>query len=240
MNDSNDPDFNAPRHFDAKKAGLYDEYIPRVIPGYDTLHQLALHIVGNAIGGQGRVLIVGVGTGKDTGDLCRAYAGVTVSGCDLSADMLAVAREKFTRDGVDDRIDLIHGGAGELPDAPVFDAAMMILVMHFIPDGGDKNTLLSDIAARLKPGAPLILADMFGDRDSTAYKDQEAVWRNLQILGGAEPEDVDDNIRHAARDTYTIDEARLGELLDEAGLTTPTPFFRSLMFGGWVARKKTT
>ncbi|NQV85179.1 MAG: class I SAM-dependent methyltransferase [Rhodospirillales bacterium] len=234
-----DQNFPAPRHFDAKKADAYDEYIPRVIPGYDTLHMLAMNIVGHETGGHGRVLIVGAGTGAETINLCRNHPNLSVTGCDPSIHMLAVARQKIATEGLQDRVELINGDVGDLSDTPVFDAAMMILVMHFIADGGDKRKLLGAVATRLKPGAPLILADMFGDRDSAAYKDQDAVWRNMQIKGGAEPEDVDDNIRRAAKDTYPIGEPRLSELLREAGLTTMTPFFRSLMFGGWLARKKT-
>ena len=98
--------------------------------------------------------------------------------------------------------------------------------------------LLDAIATRLKPGAPLLLADMFGKRDSPECKDQETVWRNLQISAGVDPEEVDKSIRSAAKDTHPISENRLSELLDGAGFENITLFFRSLMFGGWMARKK--
>ena len=238
MSDVSDQNFDAPRHFDAEMAGAYDEYIPRVIPGYDTLHLLGLNIVGIETGGHGRVLVVGAGTGTDAINLCRSHPGLSVAGCDPSAEMLAVAKRKIAEEGLEDRIDLKQGDVGELPDNPVFDAATMILVMHFIADGGGKKKLFDAVATRLKPGAPLVLADMFGDRETPEYKNQETVWRNLQISAGADPKDVDNNIRRAARDTHPIGEHRLSELLDESGFEAITPFFRSLMFGGWLTRKK--
>lgn len=238
MSDADEQDFDAPRHFDAEKAAAYDEYIPRIIPGYDTLHLLAMNIVGKETGGHGNVLVVGAGTGTDSVNLCRSHPGLSVTGCDPSAHMLALARQKIVKEGLKDRLRLIEGTVEDLPDTPVFDAAMMILVMHFIADGGEKKALLGAIAARLKPGAPLVLADMFGDREDSAYKDQEVVWKNQQIAGGADPQDVEKSIRHAAKDTYPIPERRLSELLDEAGFDLVTPFFRSLMFGGWLSRKK--
>jgi tRNA (cmo5U34)-methyltransferase len=239
MSEPGQEGFDAPRHFDAKKAGAYDEYIPRVIPGYETLHQLTSNIIGVETGGHGRLLVIGAGTGTDAINICRSHPGLSATGCDPSADMLAVAYRKIAKEGLKDRIELKQGDVGNLPDGPLFDAATMILVMHFIADGGGKKKLLNGVATRLKPGAPLILADMFGDRDSPEYKDQETVWRNLQITAGIDTQDVDKSIRHAAKDTYPITEHRLSELLDESGFEAITPFFRSLMFGGWLARKKT-
>jgi tRNA (cmo5U34)-methyltransferase len=239
MSDPGNRGFDLPRHFDAKKAGAYDEVIPRIIPGYDILHRVTSNIVEIETGGQGRVLVIGAGTGTDAINLCRSHPGLSATGCDPSADMLAVAKRKIAEEGLEDRIDLKQGDVGELPDNPVFDAATMILVMHFIADGGGKKKLLDAVATRLKPGAPLVLADMFGNRDSPEYKDQETNWRNLQITAGIDPQDVDKSIRHAAKDTYPITEYRLSELLDESGFEVITPFFRSLMFGGWLARKKT-
>ena len=207
-------------------------------PGADNNAANPPNIVENETGSQGRVLVVGAGTGADAVRLCRSHPDLSVTGCDPSADMLAVARQKIAEEGLEDRILLKQGEVEDLPDNPLFDAAMMILVMHFVADGGGKKMLLDAIATRLKPGAPLVLADMFGDRNTPQFKKQEAVWRNLQLKAGADPQEVEKSIRHAAKDTHPITERRLSELLDEAGFEPITPFFRSLMFGGWLVRKK--
>jgi len=233
-----DGKFDAVRHFDAEKAQAYDEYIPRVIPGYENLHQLSASIVQTQTGGRGRVLVVGAGTGEDSINVCRDNPLLSVVGCDLSGDMLAVARRRVADEGLSDRIKLLESEVGKLPQEAAFDAATMILVMHFIADDGSKKNLLKSIADRLKPGAALVLGDMFGNRSSPQFKDQETIWRNMQIAAGVEADVVDKSIRHAAKDTYPISENRLCELLDEAGFEDISPFFRSLMFGGWLARKR--
>jgi len=238
MSPPEDRAFDAVRHFDADKAKAYDEYIPRVIPGYEILHLLASAILETATGGEGRVLVAGAGTGTDAINLCRACPGLSVTGIDPSADMLAVARQRIAGDDLENRIELIQGFVPDLPGDTVFDAAALLLVMHFIADDGAKADLLDDIAKRLKPGAPLVIADMFGNRKSPGFENQEKIWRALQIRAGIDAEDVDKSIRHAEKDTHPITEDRLFDLLDGAGFENVTPFFRSLMFGGWVARKK--
>ena len=238
MTDSAAQTFDTVRHFDAEKALASDEVIPRVIPGYDRLHFLASNILQTEISGRGRVFVVGAGTGRESITLCRDNPSLSVVGCDPSAHMLAIARQRVAEEGLENRIELQQGEAGDLPEQPGFQAAAMILVMHFIADDGGKEKLLDAIALRLKPGAPLVLADMFGERDGPEFKAQEGVWRSMQIAAGVDPEDVDKSIRHAAKDTYPISENRLCQLLDGAGFEPPTPFFRSLMFGGWVTRKK--
>ncbi|NQU59655.1 MAG: class I SAM-dependent methyltransferase [Rhodospirillales bacterium] len=238
MSEASDQGFDAVRHFDADKANAYDEYIPRVIPGYHTLHHLTAGILETETGAEGRVLVVGVGTGTEAIEICRAYPGLSVMGLDISTDMLTVARRRIAEAGLEGRIELSEGVVADLPDEAAFDAATLLLVMHFIADDGAKAGILDAIARRLKPGAALVIGDMFGVRGTAAYQDQEAVWRGLQIAAGIDAEDVDKSIRHAEKDTHPIPEERLFDLLEGAGFGTVTPFFLSLMFGGWVARKK--
>jgi len=238
MTKARDKKFDAPRHFDAEKAREYDARIGKVIPGYGLLHALAQSLIGEETGGQGRVLIVGAGTGRETFDLCGAFPGLSITGVDPSADMLAVARGRIAGLDAAPDISLHQGVIEDLPPGTPFDAATLLLVMHFIADDGGKARLLGAIAKRLRPGGILLLADMYGEESTPGFQEQMAAWRRLQEDAGVEREKIEQGFRHVAKDVHLVSGKRLSELLADAGFAPPQPFFRALMFAGWVARKK--
>ncbi|MEW5726895.1 MAG: methyltransferase domain-containing protein [Pseudomonadota bacterium] len=226
------------RMFDAEKAQAYDHRIRAAIPGYEALHQLACVMVAEATGGQGRVLVAGAGTGAECVALALACPGVKVVGVDPSAEMLRLAERKVADHHLVDRVRLYPSEVKALPLFEPFDAATLLLVLHFLPDDGAKLALLSDIATRLEPGAPLVLADLFGPAwDEPWQASLRTCWGHLQRAAGIPPEDIERGFAHVDRDIHPLTETRLAELCAEAGLSAPRPFFRALCFGGWVARK---
>lgn len=69
-----------------------------------------------------------------------------------------------------ERVQLYRGYVDSLPEAKIYDAATLLLVMHFIPDDGSKLLLLQNIAKRLRSGATFVLADLHGDRAHHNFK----------------------------------------------------------------------
>ena len=101
-----------------------------------------------------RVLLVGVGTGAD---LPLLPAGVTATGIDLSADMLAKARKKLPLPGRD--VTLLQGDAQQLlVDEAGFDAVVFNLILSVIPDGA---ACLRENLRALKPGGRAVVFDKF-------------------------------------------------------------------------------
>lgn len=96
--------------------------------------------------GIGTLVEVGVGTGRVAVPLIRR--GLTVTGVDASAGMLARARAK--------RIDrLVHGSAYALPfDDAVFDAALFVHVLHLLDRPG---TALQEACRVARQGAVAIV-----------------------------------------------------------------------------------
>lgn len=78
---------------------------------------------------------------------------------DPAEPMLQVARRRADGAGFADRIRWIVGHLDDVPYGPAHDAAVMLLVSHFVPTGGAKEALFAGIATRLIPGAPLVFAD---------------------------------------------------------------------------------
>ncbi|MBI2235746.1 MAG: class I SAM-dependent methyltransferase [Magnetospirillum sp.] len=234
---------DAARHFDADRAAAYDRRIREAIPGYEALHVLSCMVVAEATAGRGRALVVGAGTGVECVALAQSCPNLHVVGVDPSTEMLAIAEHKVAAHDLTQRVRLYPSKVSGLPKFEPFDVATLLLVLHFLPDaengaGGAKQTLLTEIADHLKPGASLVLADLFADPVEAWQTQQRAWWRHLQLASGIAEAEVDKGFRHVDRDIFPVTEARLAALLGAAGFGPPQAFFRALCFGGWVARRK--
>jgi tRNA (cmo5U34)-methyltransferase len=225
------------RHFDEDRAAAYDRRIREAIPGYEALHQLTCMVVAEATGGRGRVLVAGAGTGAECVALAQSCPNLHVVGVDPSEAMLEHATAKVAEHGLAARIRLYADQVSGLPAFEKFDAATLLLVLHFLADDGAKAALLRDIAERLNPGAPLVLADLFLSPDEQWQSELMTLWRHLQLSMDIPEEQVDRGFKHVQRDFHPLGEDRLEKLLTEAGFTPPRPYFRALCFGGWVSRK---
>jgi ubiquinone/menaquinone biosynthesis C-methylase UbiE len=100
----------------------------------------------------GDVLEVAVGTGLN---LPSYPAGITLTGLDLSAGMLDIARDRARRLGR--KVTLREGSAHELPFADAsFDTVVCTFGLCAIPDHA---TAVGEMTRVLRPGGRLILVD---------------------------------------------------------------------------------
>jgi len=105
-----------------------------------------------------RVLEVGCGTGDVAIAACApAGARGSVAGIDASPEMIAVARAKAARAGVNVEFRLEPIEALTYRDA-TFDIVLSSLMMHHLPDDL-KRQGLAEIARVLKPGGRLLIVD---------------------------------------------------------------------------------
>lgn len=101
-----------------------------------------------------RILLVGAGTGAD---LPLLPQGVQAVGVDLSADMLAQARQKLPLPGRE--VTLLQGDAQQLlVDEAAFDAVIFNLILSVIPDGA---ACLRENLRALKPDGRAVVFDKF-------------------------------------------------------------------------------
>jgi SAM-dependent methyltransferase len=119
----------------------------------------------------GPVLELGVGTGRIAVPV--AAAGIDVVGVDLSAGMLAVARERAELAGA--TIDLRQG---DMRDPPVEGAFPLVLIpfrslLHMETDA-DRRSVLAAVTRLLAPGGRLIF-DVFAP-DAVDIADTHARW----------------------------------------------------------------
>lgn len=113
------------------------------------------------------VLEVGCGTARNLIRLARRNPAVQLFGLDISAEMLATARESVAAEGLDDRISLRKGPAEELDSGqvfgsnPSFDVVFFSYALTMIP--GCVEALDASIRS-LSPGGRLYIVDFYDHR----------------------------------------------------------------------------
>ena len=89
----------------------------------------------------------------------------------------------------------------------------------------------------LKPGAVLVLADLFGDAGSPEFVQLMKAWLLYYVSHGADPQKLDGDLRHIFDNMVFTPESQLRALLAEAGFEGIARFYQSYLFGGWIANK---
>lgn len=224
--------------FDPARAGEYDQQSRIALAGYDACHELAACVLAAALEGRpdAHLLVVGAGTAQEVvtiGALEPSWRFVAV---DPAPAMIELARGRIEAAGLAARTVLHRGHLDDLPAGGPFDAATLIGVLHHLPGLPAKRKILADIAARLAPGAPLILAGNY-----RAYASEPlllAAWRKRWRLHGATPAEIEAKLGKIQQGAEPpASEAVVAELLAEAGFGPPTRFFASLFWGAWVTRR---
>lgn len=216
--------------FEGDRANNYQGFVDTWIPGYQSFMQMIPELLRTTK--DNNILVTGCGTGNEIVAINNRINDWNVTGIDPSEDMLSLAREKLKNCS---NVNLINGTVDQLPLEAKFSAATLFLVLHFMPDDGTKLNLLKDIHIRLQPNAPFVLLDITGEGREF---DQ-----NLDVLLQLIPDSVDEEQKAWRKDRlqnelHKISETRLSELFIEAGFNTPTRFFQSTIYQGWITKKQ--
>jgi phosphatidylethanolamine/phosphatidyl-N-methylethanolamine N-methyltransferase len=141
-----------------------DSPYSRWAPIYDLIFDLPFHpgraaaaaAAAAAAGPEGEMLVVGVGTGLELGLLPRT---LRITGIDLSAPMLKLARERVARQALGQvkSLQIMDAAALEFPDAR-FDVALAPYVMSVVPAPA---RVLDEMWRVLRPGGQMVLMNHF-------------------------------------------------------------------------------
>jgi tRNA (cmo5U34)-methyltransferase len=135
------------------------------------------------------------------------------------------------------RIEFHLGPVHELPAGAPYDAATSILISHFIRPREERLHFFRSIASRLRPGAPLVTAELVGDRQDPACAHLLGAWKGHYAAAGIPAAEVESDFARTDATVSFIPEAALVALLAESGFADIRRFFQAFLFGGWVARR---
>lgn len=225
--------------FDKSRAEEYGRQSRIGLAGYDACHELSACMLSAALGQgqQARVLVVGAGgTAGEIITSARLEPKWSFVAVDPSPPMLDLARAHLLEAGISDRVDTVSGPVSVLDATASFDAAIMIGVLHHLPDDAAKQDILAQISIRLKPEAPFVMAGNY--RPYASQPLLMAAWANRWRMNGAGPEDVKAKMGKILQgaEPPKSEEAVMALLID-AGFKEPVRFFASLFWGAWLARR---
>lgn len=225
--------------FDTSRANEYARQSRIALAGYDACHDLAACILAATLGPLrgAKVLVVGAGgTAQEIIAMAALEPDWRFTAVDPSAPMLEAATQQLQANDLLGRTDVHLGHVEDLPAQASFDAATLIGVLHHLNGDDAKRQILRSVQARLKPGAPLIVAG-----NHYAYASQPLLlqaWGQRWRQQGASAEEVRaklGKILQGADPPHS--EAAVQALLHEAGFGEATRFFSSLFWGAWLACK---
>ena len=174
------------------------EYYDRTRALPPEAHAEVVALAASELGGRGRALEIGVGTGRI--GLSLAAAGVTMVGLDLSRPMLERLVAKASGDAA---VPVVQGDATTLPfpDAS-FGGAVACHVLHLVPTWRE---VLDELVRVVRPGSVLLVSR--GSPPRISGQLNEVAWAQLgrSVLPGAiEVVEVDDAARALGLEVRTL------------------------------------
>ena len=218
--------------FTQDEATEYDSRITRLVPGYDLLHSCTAAQLSATLADNAHILVVGSGTGKEIAELAKINPTWRFTAQDISTEMLNIGQQRFADLGISERVNVHAGELAELNE-PV-DAALCLLVMHFLADDGDKKDMFKAIAKQLKPHGNLYLADLMRP-ETTFERDAQFILCQQLGLSDSGVARMKHNFEH---EFYPLDRIRLADLLDETQFSVGKLYFKALGFSGYVSQKR--
>ncbi|QIH32620.1 class I SAM-dependent methyltransferase [Sphingobacterium sp. DR205] len=216
--------------FENERASGYDQFVEAWIPNYQYFLDFLPKLFWDS--DPSEILVVGCGTGNEIQQLVAKEKKWNVTGIDPSPEMIQQARQKL--EGYTN-VRLIEALVSDLEVDRKYDAATLLLVLHFLEDNGSKLELLKQIGNRLISGALFVMLDITGD--------ERMIRENLKILRLLLPDDIteeqiDHRLNRIQKELLHVPEDRLAALCVEAGFEVPVRFFQSAIYMGWMTRKK--
>lgn len=223
------------RHFldsfkDPAAVARYTEGPRRFVPGLDGLHRMTGLLLAERVPDDAHILVLGAGGGSEMKAMAEAHPGWHFTGVDPAGPMLDLAAEVLGPDA--HRAELIEGYIDDAPAGP-FDGATCLLTLHFLAVE-ERIRTATEIAKRLKPGAPFVAAhgsfpQEAGTRDR--WLDRYAAFA---IASGGDPEQVAKGREVVATHVAMLSPEADEDVLRAAGFHDVEQFYAAFTWRGWV------
>jgi tRNA (cmo5U34)-methyltransferase len=222
--------------FTKEASEMYDEKNSKLAAIADNMHFL-IRLILQDLPMRARILCVGVGTGAEILSLSKAYPEWTFLGLDPSAEMLEVCKSRLQAAGILNRCELVHGYIQDLPVGENFDAALSVLVGHFIKRE-ERLSFYQNMSNRVRNGGYVVNTEISFDLDSKEFPSMLKSWEKVQALMGATPESIASLPMQLRGMLTVLPPAEVTDLIQQGGIKLPVRFFQALMISGWYGKKE--
>ena len=211
----------------------YDEHIRKLIPGYELVHLQIQAILKTHLPQHAHVLIVGCGTGYELSYLLAQHPTWSFTAVDPSLTMIEKAQQLLSATQSDlTRVRFVHGDTTALQESAQFDAALAILVAHFIPLEA-KPFFFADILRCLKTQAILLSYDLMSSSNDSELKVLQTLCQN----NGLTVVQSEKMIERLQQDFYLISANQMRELLSKVGFHEVRTYSQLLNYYGFFAQR---
>ncbi len=210
----------------------YDDHIRKLIPGYELVHQQIEAILSIELPETAHILIVGCGTGYELSYLLQRHPHWTFTAIDPSAAMIEQASKYLVSLGAEQRVRFIQCTIQELNQQNTFDAALAILVAHFIPEP-QKTEFFQEIYQNLKTGGILLTYDLIQPKDDKELK----IMQSMAQQTGLSVQQSENMLARLQQDFSFISVEDLNDLLTKVGFKQRKIYCQIMNYYGFLLRK---
>jgi tRNA (cmo5U34)-methyltransferase len=210
----------------------YAERTSRIVPGLRDLHRMAGVLLAEHAPADARILVLGAGGGLELKAFAEMQPLWRFDGVDPSAAMLQLAH--MTLGPLAPRVSLHEGYIDSAPVDP-FDGAACLLTLHFLPRA-ERLATLQALHARLKPGAPLIVAHHSFPNTGAEQDLWLQRYAAFAVASGV-PSTQIGNVAALKERLPVLAPEQDADLLVAAGFVNVALFYCAFTFKGWVAYK---
>jgi tRNA (cmo5U34)-methyltransferase len=227
--------------FDKRVATVFDNMVARSVPFYSEVQRLQSDLIMAFLPEQeGVVCDFGCSTGttiKHIIDHPQCPQTARFIGFDNSEPMLDNARAKLSAAIAEERVSLLTGDLGDLPELPAFNVGILNWTLQFVRPI-DREHLLKNIYTSLKPGGMLLLSEKILSNDAGLNRLYIDHYLQFKKSHSGYTDTENQRKREALENVlipYRLDENYL--LLERAGFKRIDTYFRWLNFACLIAVK---
>lgn len=221
-------DFNDPRVVES-----YDQHIRKLIPGYELIHLQVHAMLEKLVPAQAEIVVVGCGTGYELAYLAQQFPQWRFCAIDPALNMLKQAQQYLKQLQLDERIRFVLADSRVLVEMlEQFDAALAILVSHFVPIE-HKLGFFQDIAGSLKSGGICLSYDLM----QFQYPEQPQVLKKMAQLTGLAEQQAEKMLERLQSDFHLISIETMLALQRQAGFQQVQQYSQVVNYAGIFAQK---
>jgi tRNA (cmo5U34)-methyltransferase len=222
---------NAKDAFDAD-AAIYDRSRRQLVPGFDVFYRTAIEAIPFQPDAAIRVLDLGAGTGLLSSLVLAAFPNAHVTLADISEEMLAQARRRFSGSAAAVECVVMDFGSATLPES--FDLVISALAIHHLSHDG-KQRLFRAVFAALRAGGAFINADQALGPTPAAEARYQAMWLRSARTSGVSDADLAAALERMRADRSATLADQLQWLTDAGfrGVDCWYKHYRFAVFGGF-------